>query len=274
MKNTHGTLNLIFRKRQNGKTFLASQHYRLPLQVLTPFYSDNDGTAFVYLLNPSGGILQGDVLETDVIVEAEARGFITTPSANKFYKMDEGHATLTNRIRVEKDAVLEYMPEYNIPFAQSSVSQQTEFDLDLGATLLAFDMIVPGRIEKGELFQYDRYTSKISIRVDGHLLAHEVAKILPKEKDPQGIGVLEGHIIYGTAFLYQQNLDPELKASLGEIFLNQPEVTGGVTFLNESLAVVKFLGNHIHDCQGLIQEIWRVARMSMLGKDVVRMRKY
>lgn len=274
MKNTHGTLNLIFRKRQNGKTFLASQHYRLPLQVLTPFYSDDDGTAFVYLLNPSGGILQGDVLETDVKVETEARGFITTPSANKFYKMDEGHATLTNRIRVEKGGVLEYMPEYNIPFAQSSVIQETEFDLDSDAILLAFDMIVPGRIEKGEVFQYDLYTSKISIRVDGHLLAREVAKIQPKEKDPRGTGVLEGHTIYGTAFLYQKNLDPGLKTALGDIFLNQPEVAGGVTYLTESLAVVKFLGNHVHDCQGVVNEIWRIARKSILGKDIVRMRKY
>ncbi len=274
MKNTLGTLNLIFRKRQNGKTFLASQHYRLPLQVLTPFYSDDDGTAFVYLLNPSGGILQGDVLETDVAVETGARGFITTPSANKFYRMDEGHATLTNRIRVEKGGVLEYMPEYNIPFAQSSVVQETEFHLDQNATLLAFDMIVPGRIEKGELFQYDLYSSKISIRVDGHLLAREVAKIQPKGKNPQGTGIMEGHTIYGTAFLYHKNLNPDLKSAIGEIFRDRPEVTGGITYLTESLAVVKFLGNHIHDCQGSIQEIWRVARMSMLGKDVVRMRKY
>jgi urease accessory protein len=274
VKNTLGTLNLILRRRHNGKTFLASQHYRLPLQVLTPFYSDDDGTAFVYLLNPSGGILQGDVLETDILVEKEARGFITTPSANKFYKMDEGHATLTNRIRVEKGGVLEYMPEYNIPFAQSSVVQETTFDLERGATLLAFDMIVPGRIEKGEVFQYDLYCSKVSIREDGHLLAHEVAKIQPNIKDPRGIGIMEGHTIYGTAFLYQKDLDPELKSTIGKIFLERPEVNGGVTYLTESLAVVKFLGSHVHDCQGVVHEIWRIARKSMLGKDIVRMRKY
>ncbi len=274
MKNTLGTLNLIFRRRQNGKTFLACQHYQLPLQVLTPFYSDDDGTAFVYLLNPSGGILQGDVLVTDVKVESGARGFITTPSANKFYKMDEGHATLTNRIRVEKGGVLEYMPEYNIPFAQSSVVQETTFDLDRDATLLAFDMIVPGRIEKGEFFQYDLYSSKTSIRVDGHMLVHEVAKIQPKTNDPQGMGILEGNKIYGTVFLYHKDLNPELRDAIVELFHARPEVTGGITYLTESLAVVKLLGNHIHDCQVVIQEIWRLARLSILGKDVVRMRKY
>jgi len=274
LKHTLGTLKLIFRRHQSGKTFLASQHFRLPLQVLTPFYSDSDGTAFVYLLNPSGGILQGDVLETDIVVEAGAKAFVTTPSANKFYKMDEGHATLRNRITVANNGVLEYMPEYNIPFAQSSVLQETDFDLDPGATLIAFDMIVPGRMEKGEFFEYDLYSSKVSIRVDGKLLAHEVAKIEPNRSNPRGIGILDGRNIYGTVFLYQDELNSELKEAISQVLNNNPCVEGGLTFLTKSLAVIKFLGDNLTDCQQVVNEIWPICRKTMLGKDAVRMRKY
>ena len=274
MKYTLGTLNLIFRKHRSGKTFLASQHFRLPLQVLTPFYSDQDGTAFVYLLNPSGGILQGDVLETDIVVEAGAKAFVTTPSANKFYKMDEGQAMLRNRISVAEDGVLEYMPEYNIPFAQSSVIQETSFDLSVGSTLMAFDMIVPGRMEKGEFFEYDLYSSKISIRVEGKLLAHEVARIEPKKSNPRGIGVLAGRNVYGTAFLYCQTLNQVLKDQVSSIFANNLNVEGGLTFLTNELAVIKFLGDNLTDCQEIVNELWSVCRQSMLGKDCVRMRKY
>jgi len=274
LKHTLGTLNLIFRRHQSGKTFLASQHFRLPLQVLTPFYSDADGTAFVYLLNPSGGILQGDVLETDITVEPLARAFVTTPSANKFYKMDEGHATLRNRIAVSDGGVLEYMPEYNIPFAQSSVIQETRFDLAPGATLLAFDMIVPGRMEKGEFFEYDLYSSKISIRVNGKLLAHEVARIEPKTSDPRGMGVLDGRNVYGTVFLYREVLNPDLKAEISDVFDRNPGVAGGLTFLTDALAVIKFLGDNLTDCQKVMNEIWRICRKSMLDKEPVRMRKH
>lgn len=274
MKQTLGTLNLIFRRHQSGKTFLASQHFRLPLQVLTPFYSDMDGTAFVYLLNPSGGILQGDVLETDITLETGAKAFVTTPSANKFYKMDEGHATLRNRISVADGSVLEYMPEYNIPFSQSSVIQETSFHLASGSTLLAFDMIVPGRMEKGEFFEYDLYSSKISICVDGKLLAHEVAKIEPKNSDPRGIGVLEGRNIYGTVFLYREGINPCLKEEISEIFLSNPEVEGGFSLLGDGLALVKFLGDNLTDCQQVVNEIWQACRKSMIGKDAVRIRKY
>lgn len=274
MKQTLGTLNLIFRRHQSGKTFLASQHFRLPLQVLTPFYSDTDGTAFVYLLNPSGGILQGDVLETDIVIEPGAKAFVTTPSANKFYKMDEGHAILRNRISIADSGVLEYMPEYNIPFSQSSVMQETAFDLNSGATLMAFDMIVPGRMEKGEFFQYDLYSSKISIREDGKLLAHEVAKIEPNRNDPRGIGVLDGRNVYGTVFLYKMGLNPRLKQGISDVFDRNPCVEGGLTFLTESLAVIKFLGDTLTDCQQVVNEIWPICRQSMLGKDAVRIRKY
>lgn len=274
MKHTLGTLHLIFRRHQSGKTFLASQHFRLPLQVLTPFYSDTDGTAFVYLLNPSGGILQGDVLETDITLESNARAFVTTPSANKFYKMDEGHATLRNRITISDGGVLEYMPEYNIPFAQSSVIQETTFNLTTGATLMAFEMIVPGRMEKGEFFEYDLYSSTISIRVDGKLVAHEIAKVEPKSADPRGIGVLEGRNIYGTVFLHRCGLDPGLKEAVSEVFDRNPRVEGGLTFLTESLAVIKYLGDNLTDCQQVVKEVWQICRKSILGKEVVRIRKY
>lgn len=274
MKHTLGTLNLIFRRHKSGKTFLASQHSQLPLQVLTPFYSDADGTAFLYLLNPSGGILQGDRLETNIEIEPGAKAFVTNPSANKFYRMDEGHATLINRIKVGAEGVLEYMPEYNIPFSQSSVRQDTVFDLDSKACLLAFDMIVPGRMEKGEFFEYDIYTSKISIFVDGKLLAQELAKIEPKKADPRGIGVLESRNVYGTIFLYMELLDVTIKEKISGLFKENPEVDGGLTFLSESLAVVKFLGDNLTDCQHVVNKIWQIARISMLGKDVVRIRKY
>lgn len=274
MKHTHGTINLIFRKHREGRTFLASQHCRLPLQALTPYYSDGDGTAFVYLLNPSGGILQGDLLETDILVEKNARAWVSTPSANKFYRMDEGHATLTNRIRVEEGGVLEYMPEYNIPFAESSVVQETTFDLSGDASLLAFDMIVPGRTEKGELFAYASYASKIRIRVDGKLETLEYARLEPGREHPGMVGVLEGRRIYGTVFLYQRGLPVGLKEEVDSWFAGFPRLEGGMTFLSPDLATVKFLGDSVQDCQDGVQALWSLARKALLGKETVRIRKY
>ena len=61
MSGATGKLSLVFRKRDDGVTYMAKQYYKLPLQVLRPHYQDDDGTAFVYMLNPSGGVLQNDI---------------------------------------------------------------------------------------------------------------------------------------------------------------------------------------------------------------------
>lgn len=99
-----GVIRLELRKKSSGKTYLARQFYDLPLQVLPPYYQDDDGTAFVYLLNPTGGVLQGDRLLTEIKVEKDARALITTPSANKLYKMEDDHAEILNEIHVEEGA--------------------------------------------------------------------------------------------------------------------------------------------------------------------------
>ena len=82
MENPTGRLSLVFRKRADGRTAIAQQYFRLPLQILNPYYQDDDGTAFVYLLNPSGGILQNDRLLTELTLEENSRALITPPGNN------------------------------------------------------------------------------------------------------------------------------------------------------------------------------------------------
>lgn len=129
MINPTGALSLRFKRKTDGRSYLAQQYYKLPLQVMTTHYQDNDGTVFVYLLNPGGGVLQHDRLLTEIVLEEDSRVYITTPSTTKFYKMDEGHAEVVNKITVGAGAVLEYLPEHNAPFAMSEAYQENEFHL-------------------------------------------------------------------------------------------------------------------------------------------------
>ena len=63
-------------------------------------YQEDDGTAYTYLLNPSGGVLQHDRLYTEIVLEENSKVYITTPSSTKFYKMDDGHAEVVNKIKM------------------------------------------------------------------------------------------------------------------------------------------------------------------------------
>ena len=45
-----------------------------------------DGTAYLMLLNPTGGVVGGDFLSTQIIQEADTRVCLTTPSATRVYR--------------------------------------------------------------------------------------------------------------------------------------------------------------------------------------------
>ena len=76
MNKPTGELSLVFSRKDNGRTHLSRQYFKLPLQIMMPHYQEEDGTAFVYFLNPGGGILQHDRLLTEVTVEDGADVFM------------------------------------------------------------------------------------------------------------------------------------------------------------------------------------------------------
>ena len=61
-----GALDLAF-ERRGGRTVLTERRFTLPLQALEPMDLDGSGVATLMLLNPTGGLLGGDVLETRVV---------------------------------------------------------------------------------------------------------------------------------------------------------------------------------------------------------------
>lgn len=272
MEQPTGKLSLVFRKKAGEKTYLARQYFKLPLQVLTPHYQEEDGTAFVYLLNPSGGVLQHDRLLTEITLEEKSRAVITTPSSTKFYKMDEGCAKVSNRFTVAKDAVLEYMPEYNVPFAQSKSYQQTDFYLDRGATLIACDAVTAGRVSRDEIFRYDRYASRTRIYVDGKLMVYDNSCIEPRSMNLEKKGLMEGHLINGTIYVYSPEMRGDLSDQLNQICGGS--IRFGAGNIDDSLVVIRLLGDHMIDFQNTVAALWAVLRRELLDKPAAKIRKY
>ena len=63
---------------------LTARRFTLPLQALEPMALADDGAAPLLLLNPTGGILGGDRLETEVVLGAGAHVVLSTPSDSDF----------------------------------------------------------------------------------------------------------------------------------------------------------------------------------------------
>lgn len=279
---TTGEIKLTFRKKKSGETYVAHQYFKLPMQVLPSYYQDTDGTAFIYLLNLSGGVLQGDQLRTEIQIEKGGKALISTPSASKYYKREEkGPASINAIFRVAEHSCLEYLPEHAIPFKGSHVIQENQFFLHKNSFLMATDVITPGRTSRGEIFQYKCYENKTAIYVDNHLIALDCCKIEPSKNDYTGMGYLEGFGIQGSIYLYTLKLTEANKEILKEEIRRIKEKLKGegrlvmeMTEVTEGLVIVRLLGDHIQLVQKAIFEFWHQERPLLLEKPGVRLRKY
>ena len=66
---------------------------------------------------PAAAYFRVDRLHTKITVGDGAGTYVTTPSSTKFYRMEHDNAEVVNEFSVGTDAVLEYVPGHNVPFA-------------------------------------------------------------------------------------------------------------------------------------------------------------
>lgn len=271
----NGSIQLILDKRsgEKGECYIAKQYYKLPLQVMTPFYQDDDGTVFVYLLNPSGGILEYDNLLVDVEVKDGAKAVVTTPSANKVYKRkSDGTARQINSFKVGSGSVLEFCPDEIIPYKDSSYSQLNEFYLEKNSKLITWDILSAGRIARGESFQFARYQSLTKIYVDNVPILIDNIDVKPDEINVVNMQAMDGFQFLATIYVYAENCSEELTQEIrnhskGDMFI-------GASMISSNLISVKMMSSHAYEIIDEVNKIWGVIRKGILGKDGVRIRKH
>jgi urease accessory protein len=194
-----GKLRLTFAKR-DGATALTENYSRPPLQVMRAI-TDSAGACCVYLLSPTGGVVQGDRYSVEIDVGEGAHALITTQSATKIYRMPNGCAEQHIRIGVGSGALLEFVPDAAILFADADFRQRIEITLHTGALLILHEVVMPGRLARGERLQFRRYANRLSVRDEAGLLLYDSAKVEPDRLDLNAVGRLEGAPCWGSFYL-------------------------------------------------------------------------
>ena len=276
-------------ERRAGRTRLAHSRTRPPLLVQQALYPDEavPDMAYVFLANPTGGLLQNDRHCIAVSVGAGARAHVTTQSATKVYTIPEGVAEQRVRLHVAAGGYLEYLPDPLIPYRDASLEQEVEIACDSGGALLFSDVITPGRVAMGESFRFRRITNRLTVRGQSGRPAYlEAFDLEPAAGNLTGIGVL--------GFGGQEVADEASARTLGSLLivcdsgrassiLEQvrrtlepcPEVQVGATLLPDGNGVgVKMIGADCAAVQQALTRVWSIARRELLGVDVPALRKY
>ncbi|MDE3178582.1 MAG: urease accessory protein UreD, partial [Acidobacteriota bacterium] len=172
-----GLLRLRF-ERSGSQTILSQCRYTLPLQALTAITLE-DGAAYLMLLNPTGGMLGGDRLLTEITLEANASVCLSTPSAARVYRAAGGAAIQETRIDVKEGASLEYLPGHLIPHAGAALRQSLRIEMAAGSKAVISDSLAAGRVAHGERWSFRELDSGIEVLMRGQPVFISHAKIEP-----------------------------------------------------------------------------------------------
>jgi urease accessory protein len=158
----------------DGAPYLSEQSFEVPIHLSKAHLSDDGKILVLTVVNPTAGFFDGDKIVSEVTIGQGAALALSTPSSSRVFRTRSGmDALCEQKFSVETEGFLEWIPEVFIPHQGARYIQKTRVDLQPGAGLLFIDWISPGRVARGEIFQYENLRWEFDLRLEGKLLARE-----------------------------------------------------------------------------------------------------
>jgi urease accessory protein len=260
------------------KTVAKEQYSKVPLYTQRVLYLEESlpSMAYMYIMSPSGGILQGDRYRMDITLKNDAFFHLTTQGATRLYRMDKNYATQIVNITVGEGCYFEYIPDQIIPYRNSRFYQEVTLNTHDNSTMVYSEMLVPGRVGSGESFEYDICYLKANAKnQNGELRFIDIAMLEPKKKSIRNFGVLEGFDVVGTVYiLTESKYIRELNDQINSMIESLPKIYGGATILpNNSGVMIRLLGAFATDVRNVIYEVVRICRKVILNVSFSAIRK-
>ena len=274
-----GALTLLLEQDQErGKTVVKEQYSKIPLFTQRALYLEESlpSMAYIYIMSPSGGILQGDRYRMDIVLKNKACAHITTQGATRVYRMERNYATQIVNAVVDDGCYLEFIPDQIIPYRDSRFYQTVNLKVHENGTMMYSEMIVPGRVASGESFQYDIcYTKALAKNQKDTLRFIDIAILEPKKRNLNTVGILGTFDVVGSTYILTKTVYvKELKDEINSGLQKFTHFSGGASILPyNSGVIVRMLGNVANDLRNAIYEIIKITRRIILNASFSGMRK-
>jgi urease accessory protein len=263
---------------QRNKTIITEQYSRVPLFTQRALYLEESlpSMAYVFIISPSGGILQGDRYRMDITVTNNAYAHITTQGATRIYRMEKNFATQIVNVTVDEGCYFEFIPDQIIPYRDSRFYQTLNFKVHENATAVYSETVVPGRVASGESFQYDICYLKAESRDNlNNMRFIDIAILEPKKRTLNNIGILGDHTVVGSVYVltqrkYVKTLNDEINDKLKSV----DYIIGGSSILPKSSGIIiRMLGSLATDIRNATFEVLKIVRKNILNASFSGLRK-
>ena len=272
-----GLLVLVLENKE-GRTTLVENYHKVPLQVQKALYIDENmpHMPFVYIMSPSGGILQGDRLRMDIHGHENTVFHITTQAATKIYRMEKNYATQILNITLDKGSYAEFLPDMIIPYRDSRFYQEVNLKIHEDATCLYSEILSPGRVTYGESFLYEIFYSRFQATdLSGNFRCLDNMVFSPKTSNLRSCGILGNWDIAANFYLLTKKVDSKiLNAEIERTIQKADNIYFASTVLPRSDGIItRILGRKPNDVDIVCKQIWNIIREKLHGKPAPDLRK-
>ena len=273
-----GLLDLRFAAGHRGRTELVGRTQRFPLRLTVPLYIDpaDPSMAFVYVQNPTGAVYEGDDLLLRVAAGPGTRVHVTTPSATRIHRMENGLARQRVELELSGGAYVEHVPEPLVPQAGSRYEQLTSVALAEDAAYLGVEVLAPGRDARGERFAYERVLLSTQVRdAHGRELCTDTLLLEPGRRAPSRRGLLGSSTYAATVLAVAPAADAEsLAQAMDASVRSAADAVGGAGALPfASGAIARVLAGSGAAARRAAEASWAAARRELHGAPLPPRRK-
>jgi urease accessory protein len=272
-----GLLVLVLENKE-GKTTLVENYHKVPLQVQKALYIDENmpHMPYIYIMSPSGGILQGDRMRIDIHGHENTAFHITTQAATKIYRMEKNYATQILNITLDKGSYAEFLPDMIIPYRDSRFYQEVNLKIHEDATCLYSEILLPGRVTYGESFLYEIFYSRFqATNLSGNLRCLDNMVFSPKTSNLRSRGILGDWEIAANIYLLTKKVESKiLNTEIERTIQKADNIYFASTILPHSDGIIiRILGRKSNDVDIVCKQIWNIIRVKLHGKPAPDLRK-
>jgi len=267
-----GRLSLELTKTEHGTQLSRSSHEG-PLRIQRVLTPEGLACPHIYLLHPPGGVVGGDRLHTSVELGAGAQVLLTTPAAQKLYRSQGARAEVSNQLRLDQGARLEWLPSETLAFSAAQALLSTRVELAPDAAFLGWDIACYGMPARGETFDAGRVVSRFEVFRGETPLAIESFDLGEPGQRTELLGAafaLRGQPVVANLYAVpargpvEAELVDRVRAAIGEPARGLCSVSS-----LQDLLVVRALGPNIEGVRDSLIRAWHVLRPVIVAREAV-----
>lgn len=259
---------------KNGRSYLAKNTHIGPLVIQKTLHPEGDAVCHGIIIHPPGGVAGGDVLKLNVHLLQNTQTLLTTPGAGKWYKANGFVASQHLQFNIALQGCLEWFPQENIIFNGADCQFSSLIELDGNACYAGWDILVFGRLAKGERWETGKLKQNLSIHRAGKLIWQEAINLdanHPFFTSPVGINT---HVVSASFVIAAEALPTDLLAKCQAIDIDltkDKQAQFGISALPHIVSA-RYIGMSAQTARQYFESLWQLLRPWYAKRAVMRPR--